>query len=220
MKRLVIVASLAIPFLACNPTPAEHNTAELDQLRSFLLSQQASDSFPIYADPPSGDYEELRKGEFLIQDSAKLELIKKYRTQLEPLIIAHVDTATRFVYLAAYLQYQSAVPVLKKQLLNTSSFDFYGWEGGDPTADKTAESAYRGMLDDHQYPYAMARIAAIEYISGKPLPEAAPLTMEEEITLTAKSASCIPDSSNSKQFEESCKAYWLLSKLKGQQPSN
>jgi hypothetical protein len=194
-------ALLCILFPSCH-NPAT-NEKELEDLKNGLFRRATDVSeLPIYADPPTADYEDVRKGIFAFQiDSAKREMIKKYRDELEPLIVQRIDSGYAWVYLAAYLRYQSAIPKLKNELLKCNHF--YGWEGGD-------YQKIERYLDDEQYCYQMAYISAIEYISGKPVSKAITLTYEENAALKTKADKCFECNKDALAF---CYARWLLNKL-------
>lgn len=189
---------------ACGPgTDTEFQNLKAELFRPV----EDMSELPIYADPPTGDWEDVREGVFNFQlDSTELTLLNKYRKELEPLVLQYLDSATAWVYLAAYLRYESAVPALKQALLECD--DFYGWEGGDYTSlDR--------YLDDEQYCYQMAYIAAIEYITQKPISSAISLSKEESDQLSALAAQCqVSDTLD----ESTCAALWLLEKISGKKP--
>jgi hypothetical protein len=210
-------ASVLLSFLLLLFSCAEEKVvpdAELEQLKTVLF-KPATDisSLPIYADPPTGDYEEMAQGKFMFQlDSSRVTLIRKYKKELEPMILQRIDSGYAWVYLAAYLEYQAAIPLLREKLLRTHSF--YGWEQG--TGEPDAEETTRRHLEDQNYCYQLAYIRAIEYISKKPVNEAVRLTASEKDSLAMQSAGCVPDSVNAEKFTGSCQARWLLGKLAAQ----
>ena len=183
----------------------QNSNAEFESLKADLFKHVEDVSeLPVYADPPTGDYEDVKEGIFSFQiDTAQQSLLTKYSKELEPHIIKYLDSGYSWVYLAAYLKYESAIPKLKQLLLDCDNF--YGWEGGDySTVDR--------YLDDEQYCYQLAYVAAIEYITEKPLGEAIRLTTEEKIKLSDAATNCThPDSID----ENSCPARWLLGKILG-----
>ncbi|OFX32611.1 MAG: hypothetical protein A2X08_08730 [Bacteroidetes bacterium GWA2_32_17] len=191
----------SILLAACNYQATTEN--ELENLKNNLFKKTTDISeLPIYADPPSLDYEDVKKGIFLFQiDSIEREKIKKYRNELEPFIIQRIDSGYSWVYLAAYLHYESAVPKIKDRLLKCDKF--YGWEGGD-------YQKIERYLDDEQYCYQMAYISAIEYITGKPILKAITLTDHENSYLKNKADKCIECDEDALAF---CWARWLLEKL-------
>ncbi len=187
--------------------------AELEQLKTQLFrpSREIS-ALPIYADPPTGDYEEMMQGKFMFQmDSSQLTLIQKHRKEIEPMILQRIDSGYAWVYLAAYLEYEAAIPLLRKELMTTHSF--YGWEQG--LGEPDAEETTRQHLKDKEYCYQLAYIRAIEYISKKPVNEVVKLTAAEKDSLDVQLAGCVPDSVNAEGFDGYCQARWLLGKLDG-----
>lgn len=196
------------------------SSSRKDEVESMLarLSEAQHDitRMPVYADPASGDYDELRAGKFTVQDSTFLRLITENKTALEPFIVQHIDSAPSFIYLAAYLKYSSAVQAIKHALLRDDYFQYYGWEKGIPGKASDPAEMCNEQLQDHEYPYQMAAIAAIEYISGKPLPQAVPLTAGEEAALTAGARQCVPEQMEGTDYNPSCLSCWLLHKFNGQ----
>ncbi len=181
----------------------QNSNQEFEKLKADLFKPTKDVSeLPIYADPATGDYDSVKQGKFLFQiDSGKIFLIKKYRTELEPFVLQYLDSGDCWVYLAAFLKYESALPKLKQLLLNCDNF--YGWEGGDySTIDR--------YLDDEQYCYQMAYVSSIEYISGKSLYKAITLTDAERKKLSGKAKACVlSDTLDGKV----CAARWLLTKF-------
>lgn len=215
MRKLFFLLLLSL--FSCRNSSSQDN--ELSQLKKQLSDARADISrMPIYADPATGDYEDLKNGVFSVQDSAQLALISGYKNELESFIVQQIDSAPSFMYLAAYLKYSSAVPVLKHTLLRKDYFGFYGWEKGTPGEKQTAADRYNEQLQDHEYPYQMAAIAAIEYISGKSLAQAAPLTNEEDAALSVEAKQCTPENMEETDYNPSCLSCWLLYKFKGQKP--
>lgn len=215
MRNLFFLLLLSL--YSCR-TSAPDNS-ELSQLKKQLSDARADISrMPIYADPATGDYEDLKNGVFSVQDSAQLALISGYKNELESFIVQQIDSAPSFMYLAAYLKYSSAVPVLKHTLLRKDYFGFYGWEKGTSGEKQTAADRCNEQLQDHEYPYQMAAIAAIEYISGKSLAQAAPLTNEEDAALSAEAKQCTPENMEETDYNPACLSCWLLYKFKGQKP--
>lgn len=200
-------------FFACSS--AEENK-EQESLRTFLISHTNDiTALPVYADPPTGDYDDLRKGKVSVQDSVKLAQISQYKTGLEPVILERIDSGYTFVYLAAYLKYESAIPLLKKKLLQEDGFHFYGWEGG-LTKGESNEMYVNERMKDHQYPEAMAYLAAIECISGKPISQSGIFSKDDQKILEKRAQDCLPDSVDTDRFTSNCSAKWLLYKLKGE----
>ena len=201
MKNRFHLFPLLLFFIySCN---SNQTNEELENLKAELFKPVNDISeLPLYADPPTSDYEDVKEGNFSFQiDSAKILLLKKYSKELEPLVLQRIDSGYAWVYLSAFLKYDSAVPKLRKALLQCNKF--YGWEGGD-------YSTIGRFLDDEQYCYQMAYIAAIEYIVQKPIDKAITLTEEEKKQLTERAKGCaISDTMD----EKSCSAHWLLNKL-------
>ncbi len=203
--------SLLLLLFSCAEKNVASN-AELEQLKTQLF-RPATDisTLPVYADPPTGDYEEMATGKFLFQvDSSQLRLITKYKKELEPMILQRIDSGYAWVYLAAYLEYEAAIPLLRQKLVNTHSF--YGWEQG--TGEPVAAETTRQHLEDQNYCYQLAYIRAIEYISKKPVDKVIQLTATEKDSLLTLSAGCVPDSVVVDGFTGYCQARWLLGKLK------
>lgn len=209
--------ALLLLLIGCHSSPREKEITDLHHHLSEAQHDIAK--MPIYADPATGDYEDLRHGKFLLQDSVFLRGIVNHKDSLEPFIVQHIDSAPSFMYLAAYLKYQSAVPLIKHALLRGDYFQYYGWEE-DPQEYRTTAMICNDQLRDHEYPYQMAAIAAIEYISGKPFAQAVSLSKEEEQKLAEESRTCRPDSmeENERGYQQSCLSLWLLSKFKGVPP--
>lgn len=213
--RFVSLALLIFLF-SCKP-PETHRTPEA-LIAVLKEAQHDFAKMPIYADPATGDYEDLAKGKFLVQDSALLEDIVAQKTALEPFIVQHIDSSHSFIYLAAYLKYPAAVPVIKNALLREDYFAYYGWEYGDPGVKPSAAEVCNRNLDDHEYPYQLAAINAIEYISGKALKDAAALTAAEEKKLSEAAAHCSPEEVDENGYVPDCQSRWLLAKFKGEKP--
>ncbi|NTW51639.1 MAG: hypothetical protein HGB22_03525 [Chlorobiaceae bacterium] len=110
-----------------------------------------------------------------------------------------------WMYLSAFLRYESAVPIIKKKLIGCESI--YGWEGPDYSKIET-------WLVDAQYPYQMACINAIEYITHKPVGQSISLTKKERSDLIARAKKCRTKNIDKADFMRYCSAYWLLGKLK------
>lgn len=203
--------SLLLLLFSCTEKNVAPN-AELEQLKTQLFRPATDISMlPIYADPPTGDYEDMMQGKFMFQlDSSQLTLVQKHKKELEPMILQRIDSGYAWVYLAAYLEYEAAIPLLRKKLMTTHSF--YGWEQG--TGEPDAEETTRQHLEDQNYCYQLAYIRAIEYISKKPIDKAIELTATEKDSLLALSAGCVPDSAAVDGFTGYCGARWLLEKLK------
>jgi len=203
-RSVILAAVLSFLLSACSDRPPVNT--ELEGLKNKLFSHKTDVSeLPIYADPPTADYEEFKKGIFSFQaDSAEIEMIKKYRSELEPDILQRLDSGYAWVYLAAFLKYRSAVPEIKNLLLNCERF--YGWEGPDYSKIESY------LIDDIQYCYQMAYISAIEYITSEPIDKAVTITDNEFKELKAKSEKCTDTSIDS--IDAYCSARWLLGKLK------
>jgi hypothetical protein len=216
MKLLCIIFSFSILFFSCDKNPKDER--ELAALKTSLFkNSNDATSWPIYADPPTGDYEEFAKGKFMFQiDTAEILLIKKYRDELEPMIEARFDSSYTWIYLATYLKYKNAIPILKNKLLHMNNF--YGWEEGDPMEYHTNNDLYRRQLEDHDYCAQLTCISAIEYISGQSIERSISLTKNEKDSLEFAAKKCLPDSACSNDFTNSCGAYWLLCKLTGEKP--
>ncbi len=189
-------------FASCNFQSTTNQ--ELESLKNDLFKNTTEISeLPIYADPPTSDYNDVKKGVFHFQiDSIEIEKIRKYRKELEPLILEQIRSGYSWVYLAAYLHYENAVPKIKDELLKCDKF--YGWEGGD-------YSGINRYLNDEQYCYQLAYISAIEYITGKPISKAITLTNQEISYLKGKAEKC--NESNKQNLAEVCYGKWLLEKL-------
>lgn len=182
---------------------------ELEDLKNNLFNKTNADAqlVPIYADPPTEDYKDVRKGIFRFQaDSVTIDKIEKYRNELEPLILERIDSGYSWVYLATYLRYDSAVPAIKKSLLKCDSF--YMWEGG---YDYSGIDTY---LSEMQYPLQMAYISAIEYITSQSIENAVSLTLQEYHALKIRADKCNSANIDSVDFGHYCSARWLLEKLK------
>ncbi len=212
----ILIISLFSALISCNEN--SKNQRELDALEKLLFGNSKDVSLlPVYADPATGDYEDFAKGKFVFQiDTGKIALIKKYRDELEPMIEARFDSSYSWIYLAAFLRDENAIPLLKKKLLHDHFF--YGWEEGDPDKYHTDADEYDLQLEDHNYCFQLMCISAIEYISGKPIEREIALTDSERDSLTAAAKKCFPDSCASLEFTNACESYWLLCKLTGQQP--
>lgn len=209
MKRhhthiLLFELVLGLLFSSCNHKPNTNKELEALKVKLFCNTGDLSD-FPIYADPPTADYEDMKKGIFLIEaDSTEIETIRKYRSEIELIVIQYIDSGFSWVYLAAFLKYKHAVPKLKDKLLHCDRF--YGWEGPDYSKIESY------LIDDIQYCYQMAYIAAIEYISSKPLAEAVTLTDAELQELSRKANHCSTTEADS--IETYCAARWLMGKVR------
>jgi hypothetical protein len=201
LTRFISIAIFA--FFLLSPCTAQEN--ELEVLKKRLFTRKADISlFPVYADPPTGDYSDLKKGIVHFQiDSSEIVKVNLYKDELEPLIIQRLDSSLSWVYLAAYLKYNSALPAIKDQLIHCEKF--YGWEGGDYSQLQT-------HLKDEQYCYQMAYIAAIEYISQKPLSEAITLSDSEYSALKLIADQC--NMNIKENLDKVCYAKWLLQKIK------
>ncbi len=177
---------------------------DFEILKSNLFKKAADASeLPIYADPPTSDYEDFKKGKFQFQiDSIEIRKINKYRKELESSIIQRIDSGYAWVYLAAYLRYESAIPKIKELLLKCDKF--YGWEG--PDYSKTDS-----YLEDGQYCDQMAYITAIEYISKKNISKAVKLTTAEYNYLKSRADKC--SENNKDSLNIFCPQRWLLGKL-------
>lgn len=187
---------------SCNQNPSSN--AEFENLKGELFKKVKDISeLPIYADPPTQDYNDFKKGIFLFQiDSTEIKKIKKYRKELEPYILQYIDSGYSWIYLAAFLHYKSAVPKIRNLLLKCNKF--YGWEGGD-------YSKIERYLDDEQYCYQLAYIAAIEHISKKNISLAITLSEKEYNDLKIKADKCKKCNKDALAF---CYARWMLKKLK------
>ncbi|NTU58659.1 MAG: hypothetical protein HGB00_07040 [Chlorobiaceae bacterium] len=184
---------------------------ELNRLKTVLFStSEESPSLPVSADPPTGDYNDLSNGRFsFLIDDDQIHQIVRYKNELEPMILERIDSDYSWMYLSAFLGYESAVPAIKKKLLDCKSL--YGWEGPDYSQLET-------YLVDAQYPYQMACINAIEYITKKPLGLAITLTCEELDDLEGRAKKCTEENIDRADFADYCSAYWLLGKLKTERP--
>lgn len=211
-KPLLLIVVFGMTFspfsMACNDSHSKidkgFNEKEFKELKSKLFDKTSKNyETPIYADPPTADYEDVKRGIFLFQmDSIEIEKIKKYRSELEPYIVQHIDSGYTWVYLAAFLKYESAIPKIKSRLL--VCHEFYGWEGPDYSKIESY------LNDDYQYCYQMAYISAIEYISSKPISEAIILSNQEYNALKGKASKCVDV--NADEFMTHCSARWLLKK--------
>jgi hypothetical protein len=203
---LVVLTIFPILSITCNYQAPSNN--ELEDLKNNLFNKSNDISqHPIYADPPTADYEDFKKGIFRVQaDSITISKIKKYKDELEPLILERIDSGYSWVYLAAFLKYESAVPEIKRSLLKCDSF--YMWEGGWNYSEIDA------YLSEMQYPFQMAYISAIEYITSNTIEQSITLTQKEHIDLKSKAASCTTANIDSLDFHAYCSARWLLRKLK------
>jgi len=101
-------------------------------------------------------------------------------------------------YGLAWAGAREALPLLRAGLL--ADRYFYGWESSD------AESLAARMRDE-QYPRHLARIGAIEALSGRPIREAVALTPEEQEALVRESLE------GGEPGDPPDVARWLLSKL-------
>lgn len=194
---------LQILFLFFIYSCSSNQEAELENLKAELFKPvKDASELPIYADPPTSDYEDVKLGKFSFNlDTGTISLVKKYCKELEPLILQRIDSGYAWVYLSAYLKYDSAVPKIKQALLLCDKF--YGWEGGNySTIDR--------YLDDEQYCYQMAYISAIEFITQKPINQCIILTEKERRQLTERAKQCMLSDT---MDEKSCSAQWLLNKL-------
>ena len=204
MQVLIVafVLSFTISSFQCNQNLK--SKAELDALKSELFCDANDVSkWPIYADPPDGDYEDAGNGIFRFQiDTMQIAKIIKYREELEPQILQYIDSAYCWVYLAAYLKYESAIPPIKDKLLHSDRI--YGWEG--PDYEKVESYLY-----DEQYCYQLAYIACIEYISGKPLNKAITLNDDEVLHLKSKADKC--NEMHMDSLDIYCPGRWLMERL-------
>ena len=180
---------------------------EFEALKTTLFGSKSNSSeLPVSADPPTGDYNDLANGKLSFRiDEAQIRLIVRHKNKLEPLIVAQIENDYCWLYLSAFLRYEAAVPIIKKKLLETQSI--YGWEGPDYSKVET-------YLTDAQYPYQMACINAIEYITGKPVSKSIRLTNKEQHDLNARARKCTATNIDKADFTRYCSALWLLGKLK------
>jgi len=201
LTKLLIV-SILILLGTCSKN--KNTDKSLEELKLFLSENQSE--YIINAQPPTGDYEEFSTGKFSFNiDTIKINQILKYKTELEPMILEKIDDSDSWLYLATFLKYSSAVAIIKNKLLNCDKF--YGWEGPDYTKKES-------YMEDAQYCYQLAYIAAIEYITKKPIKQAIALTNQELNTLIEKSKKCKQENIDNEKFIEWCAAYWLLEKLR------
>ena len=108
---------------------------------------------------------------------------------------------------AGYLRYQSALPILRKNLLKLR--EPYYWEG----PDYRHEDSY---IFDRQYPYHLTYIEAIKAISRMPLRKVIHLSAEERLMLRKRAKKAKPHAADLKSH---C-AKWLLAKLSGRSDPN
>jgi len=166
----------------------EKMKAELFQKKDFGYI------IPIYADPPTNDYEEFKNNIFPFQiNKDKIKLLDKYRKQLKPFIMKNIDESDSWVYLATYFQYKELVPVLKKKIVKCDKF--YGWEGPDYSKVET-------FLNEAMYPHQNAYIEAIKYITQKTVKEALNLNEKELNIIKKKAELCV--ATNKDTMEVSC----------------
>jgi hypothetical protein len=129
----------------------------------------------------------------------ELSAIRRHRSEL----VAHwMDAICAGHHTAAYglawANVREALPCLREALL--ADRYFYGWESSD------AHELAARMRDD-QYPRHMARILAIERLSGRPVAEAVALTPDERARLVRES------SQDAEPGGAPDVARWLLGKL-------
>lgn len=202
LQLFFIGAIISILFAACKNQVTSDK--DLENLKKELFKKTSDISeLPIYADPSTMDYEDFKQDKFAFQvDSFEIQKIKKYKNELEPLIIQRIDSGYCWVYLAAYLHYESAIPKIKDKLLKCDKF--YGWEGPD-------YQKIESYFVDGQYCYQMAYIAAIEHISRKPLSSSIELTNQEYENLKKIADHC--NENNIDNLSDVCYARWLLDKF-------
>ena len=163
---------LSAMFLLCGPygccapqylvRPAQR---EREQLVAFM-TRLAQDMY----NPDWVDYDTDFYGLFSPTDHVRLV---DYVDTIEPLVLDGLEQCggVRAALAAGYLRYQAALPILHTKLLELRAP--YLWES---SSDYTSEEV---LMNDHQYPYHIAYIRAIETITRKPLNESIHLTSEE-----------------------------------------
>jgi hypothetical protein len=142
--------------------------------------------------------------------------LKANRESLELYILQRLEAERSFelVYLSTFLEYESALPVIRERLLQCSRI--YKWEGPN-------YYLLESYLLDDQYVYQRIYIRAIEYIAKQDIRAAIALTETEYPILFEKYAKVFPvdrkivdDSSPGfdwNDFDAACSAWWLLDKL-------
>ena len=167
MRRCLFVGLLVAGCGASTPQPAEPEAIE--ELLAVFAAACAG---------PEG-VEDCSVARFEHTFARQLPEMRRRRSEL----VAHWMRALRAgghsaAYGLAWADAREALPLLREGLLVDR--DFYGWESSD------AESLAARMRDE-QYPHHLARIGAIEALSGRPIREAVALTPEEQEALVRES---------------------------------
>jgi hypothetical protein len=166
----------------------EKMKAELFQKKDFGYV------IPIYADPPTDDYQEFKDNKFPFQISKdKIKILDEYRDKLRPFIMKNINENDSWVYLATYFKYKELVPILKEKIVKCDKF--YGWEGPDYSKIET-------YLNDAMYPHQSAYIEAIKYITKKSIEDSLSLSETELSEIKKKAALCV--STNKDSLEIPC----------------
>jgi hypothetical protein len=171
---------------------AAHSSNELVEWRVWL-------STTVY-NPDWVDYELNIEQVF---SSSDLEKLAQYSESIQPLVLDGLKHSggTHAAFIAGYLQYTKALPILREKLL-TLRYPYF-WEG---SWNYTRED---DILNDDQYQYHVAYIHAIERITGK--------AVKDVITLTPTEIQRLRHQANAARIEEGqsenyC-TKWLLNKL-------
>lgn len=166
MRRCLFVALLMGCGASTHP-PVE--AAQVDELLAVFAAACAG---------PEG-VEDCSVARFEDTFARELPELRRRRSEL----VAHWMDALRAgghsaAYGLAWAGAREALPLLREGLL--ADRYFYGWESSDA-------ASLAARMRDEQYPHHLARIGAIEALSGRPITEAVALTPEEQEALVRES---------------------------------
>ena len=169
----------------------------------------------ILANPQEKDYESIKEGRFVFQvhDTITKSLLK-HKDSLETFIVNQIGDCDDFrtlswIYLSAYLKYESAIPVIKNRLVTCDLLTGLDSDYGNIDA----------YFADIQYPFHMAMIRSIERISGKSIHETLALSTEEKEVFATNASNLDSLFGNNESIGISddllygCASCWLLNKI-------
>ena len=171
-----------------SPPPATSDAPDVDELMELYQATCAGPEGVQDCAPPL--FEATFRAEIGSFRAHRQELVQRWLRGLEH---GHVGA-----FGLAWAREPRAIPLLRRGLLEERYF--YGWETTDPSAREV-------RLRDDQYPRHMARILALEYLTGLPIRDAVALRGPECALLEQEASAGGPPGGPADA------ATWLFSKL-------